>query len=190
MSASVNRRKEASFSSSNSNWRLRIWKRRRRSRRRAPRLQRRRAPGRHAGALNAGRASCRRTAGRTRLRARAVCLRQMRRRAIAQARRGGVEDAGMRAAPLESHRTHAREVRLSRLRGDHRAAGAVAFDPARLRRPEPAGHDPRRQVRRSFAAEPPERGFRPRRDRTRRLDAGRLGRRMRQGCSTLSTECH
>jgi transposase len=43
-----------------------------------------------------------------------------------------------------SHRTRSREVRLSRLRGDHRAAGAVASDPARLRRPEPAGHDPRR----------------------------------------------
>ena len=62
----------------------------------------------------------------------------------------------------------------------HRAAGAVASDPARLRRPEPARHDPGRQVRRPFAAEPPERRLRPRRRRTRLLDARRLGRRMRR----------
>ena len=120
------------------------------------------------------------SAGRARRRACAVRLRQVRRRPAAQARRGGVEDARMRAAALEDHRAGAREVRLPGLRGRHRAAGAVASDPARLRRPEPARHDPGRQVRRPSAAEPAERRLRPRGRRNRGLDARRLGRRMRR----------
>ena len=59
----------------------------------------------------------------------------------------------MRAATLEDHRAGTREVRLPGLRGRHRAACAVTSDPARLRRPEPARHDPGRQVRRPSAAD-------------------------------------
>ena len=56
-----------------------------------------------------------------------------------------------------------------------------ASDPARLRRPEPARHDPGRQVRRPSAAEPPERRAIAREGvELDVLDARRLGRRLRR----------
>ena len=74
-------------------------------------------PRRRAGAATRSAQAAGEPAGRAHRRARAVRLRQMRRRAVAQARRGRVQDAGMRAAPLEDHRARAREVRLPGLRG-------------------------------------------------------------------------
>src|SRR6516164_3914798 len=57
----------------------------------------------------------------------------------AQARRGGIEDPGMRTAALEDYRAYPRKVLLPGLRGDHRGAGALPSDPARLCRAGSAG---------------------------------------------------
>src|SRR4029077_2059560 len=105
----------------------------------------------------------------------------MRQRAAAQARRGGVEDPGMRAAALEDYRACPREVLLSGLRGDYRGTGALASDPAWLCRTEPAGDGAGKQILAASAVEPPEQDLRPRRDRDRCLDAGGSGRRLRGG---------
>ena len=72
------------------------------------------------------------------------------------------------------------EVRLSRLRAHHPAAGAVPPDAARLGRPEPARHGAVREVRPAPAAEPPGRALRPRGRRAQPLDARRPGRRRRR----------
>ena len=47
----------------------------------------------------------------------------------------------MRTAALEDRRACARKVHLPRLRGDHRAARALASHPARIGGAEPAGDD-------------------------------------------------
>ena len=73
-----------------------------------------------------------------------------------------------------------------RLRDDHAAAGALPCDAARLCRAEPAGHDPVREVRPAPAAEPAERALRPRGHRSQRLDAGRPGRRLRDGAAAAA----
>src|SRR6202165_1851989 len=52
----------------------------------------------------------------------------------------------MRAAALEDYRACPRKVLLPRLRGDHRGAGALASDPARFCRTEPAGDGAGQQV--------------------------------------------
>ena len=121
------------------------------------------------------------SAGRTHRRTRALRVWQVRQRAAAQARRGSVENPGMRAAALEDYRARPREVLLPGLRGDHRGAGALPSDPARLCRTEPAGDGAVRQVPAASAVEPSEQDLRPRRDRDRCLDAGRSGRRLRGG---------
>jgi hypothetical protein len=72
----------------------------------------------------------------------------------------------------------AREVLVPGLREDHAAAGTLPCDAAGLCRPEPAGHDPVREVRPASAVEPAERALRPRRHRSERVDAGRPGRHL------------
>src|SRR5258707_8105319 len=59
----------------------------------------------------------------------------------------------MRAATLEDYRARPREVLLPGLRGDHRGAGALTSDPARLRRAEPAGDGAGQQVPAASAVE-------------------------------------
>ena len=81
--------------------------------------------------------------------------------AAVEARRGRHRDAGGHPAPVEGDPDGAGEVLLPGLRGDHAAAGAVPCHAARLRRPEPAGDDPVREVRPASAAEPPERALSP-----------------------------
>ena len=68
---------------------------------------------------------------------------------------------------------------LPDLRGDHAAAGALAPDRARACRTEAAGPHPVLQVRPAPAAQSPERRLRARGHRSRRIDARRLGRRIR-----------
>ena len=80
-------------------------------------------------------------------------------------------------APVEGDPARAREVLLPGLRGDHAAAGALAPDRARAGRPKTARPCPVRQIRPASAAQPPERRLCAGRHRSRRLDAGRLGRR-------------
>ncbi len=107
----------------------------------------------------------------------AVFMPRMRRQAR-QARRGRNRDARSHPAPVEGDPDRAGEVHLPVVREDHPAAGAVPSDRARPGRGRPAGDDPARQVRQSPAVEPPERGLRPRGHRSRRVDLGRLGRRL------------
>ena len=76
-----------------------------------------------------------------------------------EAGRGHHRDAGGDPAPVEGDPDGAREVLVPGLRDDHAAAGAVPCDAARLCRPEPAGHDPVREVRPASAAEPAERAL-------------------------------
>ena len=126
-----------------------------------------------AGAPSAARAS----AARAHCLSGACGLPVLRRGDLAQDRRGRDRDAGARSAPVEGDPARAREVLLPLLRGDHAAAGALASDCARARRARPARACPVRQIRPASAAQPPERGLCARRHRSRRLDAGRLGRR-------------
>src|SRR6266481_8651403 len=81
----------------------------------------------------------------------------------------------MRAAALEDYRARPREVLLPGLRGDHRGAGALTSDPARLCRAEPAGDGAGQQVPAASAVEPPEQDLCPGRDRDRCLDTGGSG---------------
>ena len=76
-----------------------------------------------------------------------------------EAGRGRHRDAGGDPAPVEGDPDGAREVLVPGLRDDHAAAGALPCHAARLCRPEPAGHDPVREVRPASAAEPPERAL-------------------------------
>jgi transposase len=57
------------------------------------------------------------------------------------------------------------EVYLPGMREDHAAAGTLPRHAAGLRRPEPARHDPVREVRSASTAQPPERALRPGRHR-------------------------
>ena len=120
----------------------------------APEATRKRTSGRRA-----GRASCRKICRSRDRRAGALRLRQMRRQEVAQARRGRDQDAGKRTPALENHRACARKIHLPRLRGDHRTAGALASDRARIRRPQPAGDDPGVEVPVASAAQSPERHY-------------------------------
>jgi hypothetical protein len=86
-------------------------------------------------------------------------LRQVRRRSAAQARRGGVENLGMRAAAMEDHRARAGEVLVPGLRSHYRAAGAIPPDSARICRPEPSGDGAGLQVPFASAAQSPERNL-------------------------------
>ena len=95
----------------------------------------------------------------------------LRRQPARQDRRGRHRDPRRRPAPLVRAADRAREVHLPGLRDDLRAAGAVPRHPARPDRRQPAGDDPVREVRRPSAAQPPERALRPRRRRSRPLDA-------------------
>jgi Transposase C of IS166 homeodomain len=70
-------------------------------------------------------------------------------------------DPGKHSAPVEGNPDGAGEVHLSGLREDHPATGAVPYDPARLGRPQPAGHDPVREVRSTPASQPAVRTLRP-----------------------------
>src|SRR5262249_10338181 len=98
---------------------------------------------------------------------------------LAQDRRGRDRDAGADPAPVEGDPARAREVLRPRLRGDRAAAGALASDRAWARRPHAARPYPVLQIWPAPAPQSPERGLRPRRHRSRRLDVGRLGRRLR-----------
>ncbi len=98
-----------------------------------------------------------------------------------EAGRGYHRDAGGDPAAVEGDPDGAREVLVPGVRDDQPAAGAVPCDAARLRRTEPAGHDPVREVRPASAAEPPERAISSRRHRSERVDAGRPGRRLHDG---------
>ena len=95
-------------------------------------------------------------------------------------------DAGGDSAPVEGDPDGAREVLVPGLRDDHAAAGAVPCDAARLRRPQPAGHDPVREVRPASAAEPAERALPARGHRSELVDAGRPGRRLHDGAAAAS----
>ena len=66
--------------------------------------------------------------------------------------RGYHRDAGGDPAAVEGDPDGAREVLVPGVRDDQPAAGAVPRDAARLRRAEPAGHDPVREVRPASAA--------------------------------------
>ena len=101
-----------------------------------------------------------------------------------EAGRGHHRDAGGDPAAVEGDPDGAGEVLVPGMRDDHAAAGAVPCDAARLRRTEPAGHDPVREVRPASAAEPPERTLQARRHRSERVDAGRPGRRLHDGPAT------
>ena len=102
--------------------------------------------------------------------ARGLPLLWWRRYGQAGGRRHG--DAGGGAQAVEGGADGAGEVQLPGLRGHHAAAGAAPCDPARARRPGPAGDDRLRQVRHAPAAHPAEPGLRGRGHRARRLDAG------------------
>ena len=93
-----------------------------------------------------------------------------------QAWRGRDRDAGSDPAAVEGRAVRAREVHLSGLRADLAGAGAVPRSAARLRRPEPAGDDPVREVRAASAAQPAVRPLRARGRRSLALDPGRPGR--------------
>ena len=96
-----------------------------------------------------------------------------------------IEDAGMRAAAMEDHRARAREVLVPGLRDDYRAAGAFPPDPARIRRPEPAGDDrcspSSVSISRSIVRARP---MRVRAIELDAVDAGRPGRRLRGGAGS------
>lgn len=64
------------------------------------------------------------------------------------------------------------------LRDDHPAAGAVPRHPARLDRPQPAGHNLVREIRPASAAEPAGRALRPRGGSAELIDLG-LSRKLR-----------
>ena len=98
-----------------------------------------------------------------------------------EAGRGHHRDAGGDPAPMEGDPDGAREVLVPGLRDDHPAAGAVPCDAARLCRPQPAGHDPVREVRPASAVEPAERTLPARGHRSEPVDAGRPGRRLHDG---------
>ena len=78
---------------------------------------------------------------------------------------------------MESDPARAREVLLPGLRSDQPAARPIAPDRAWARGPEAARPYPVLQVRPASAAQPSKRGLCPGRRRSRRVDAGRLGRR-------------
>ena len=98
-----------------------------------------------------------------------------------EAGRGHHRDAGGDSAPVEGDPDGAREVLVPGLRDDHPAAGALPRDAARLCRPQPAGHDPVREVRPASALEPAERALRAGGHRSEPVDAGRPGRRLYDG---------
>ena len=102
------------------------------------------------------------------------------RRQARQTGRGHHRDAGGGAAAVEGNPDRQGEVHLSALREDHPAAVAVPSDCPGAGRRQPLGDDPVRQVRRAPAAQPTERELCPRRDRSRHLDLGGLGRRLRR----------
>ena len=104
-----------------------------------------------------------------------------------EARRGRHRDARGRPAPVEGDPDGSRAVLLPAVRGDQPAAGAVPCHAARLRRPEPAGDDPVREVRPASAAEPAERALRLRGDRSEPVDARRPGGRLRRGAASAAT---
>src|SRR6266446_2617734 len=76
---------------------------------------------------------------------------------------------------MESNPARAREVLLPGLRSDHATAGPIASNRARARSPQAARPCPIFQIQPASAAQPPERNIRPRRHRSRRVDARRLG---------------
>ena len=73
-----------------------------------------------------------------------------------------------------------------KLREDLAAAGAVPHGAARLGGPEPAGHDPVREVRAAPAAQPAEGSLRERGRRSQPVDAGRPGGRVRGGAEAAA----
>src|SRR4029079_8655561 len=87
-----------------------------------------------------------------------------------EAGRGHHRDAGGDPAAVEGDPDGAGEVLVPGMRNHHAAAGTVPCDATWLRRTEPAGHDPVREVRPTSAAEPPERTLPARRHRSERVD--------------------
>src|SRR5271157_5568121 len=76
---------------------------------------------------------------------------------------------------MEGDPDGARALLLPAVRGDRPAAGAVSCHAARLRRPEPSGDDPVREVRPAPAVEPAERALCLRGGRAEPVDARRPG---------------
>ena len=102
------------------------------------------------------------------------------RRQLEEARRGRHRDAGARAGAVEGDPARAREVclpqvsRPSRSRRRHRIRSHAAAPGRKL-----LAAGPVRQVPGASAAQPAERHLCQRRHRSRRVDVGRLGRRVR-----------
>jgi GAF domain-containing protein len=103
----------------------------------------------------------------------------LRRHEPVEDRRGCRRNARCRPAPVVCNRACAGEVQLPVLRDDHAAARPLPCDPPRLRRPEPAGDDPGRQICQPSAAQSPERAICVRGGRALGLDHGGPCRRLR-----------
>ena len=97
----------------------------------------------------------------------------------AQDRRGCDRDAGGDPAPVEGDPACAREVLVPGLREDQPAAGALPSDCARPCRTNALAHILFAKYGLHLPLNRQSDGLRPRRHRSRRLDAGRLGRRLR-----------
>src|SRR5271165_2241759 len=87
---------------------------------------------------------------------------------------------------MEGDPDGARALLLPAVRGDRPAAGAVSCHAARLRRPEPSGDDPVREVRPAPAVEPAERALCLRGGRAEPVDARRPGGRLRRGVAAAA----
>src|SRR5262245_2143781 len=103
----------------------------------------------------------------------------MLRREVTEAWRGYHRDARARTGPLEGNPARTREVGVPSLRDDCAATGAFTSPRARTRGPTAACRRAIWQIRCTLAAQPAERDLRAGRRRSRRIDAGRLGRGMR-----------